>query len=196
MFCRGEKLERIYTFKHVLMRDAAYASLLKSRRAVLHATIADTLEHKFAQTAEAEPEILAHHLTEAGQLKRAVGYWLQAGRRAAVRSANVEAIAHLEQGLQVASRLREEDGRDRFELDLQFALAPCLIASQGPASASAMATFTRAYQLCQRLGNVPEYLQVMFWLVTASVIRGELPQALKEIAALTATNGNRALLVW
>ena len=184
VFCRGEKLERIYTFKHVLMRDAAYGSLLKSRRAVLHATIADTLERKFQKTAEAEPEILAHHLTEAGQLKRAVGYWLQAGRRAAVRSANVEAIAHLEQGLQVASRLREEDGRDRFELDLQFALAPCLIASQGPASASAMATFTRAHQLCQRLGNVPEYLQVMFWLVTASVIRGELPQALEEIAAL------------
>jgi predicted ATPase len=101
MFCRGEKLERIYTFKHVLTRDAAYAGLLKSRRAQLHAAIADTLEQKFQEIVEAEPEIMAHHLTEAGLSKRAVNYWLQAGKRAATRSANVEAIAHLENGLEL-----------------------------------------------------------------------------------------------
>jgi predicted ATPase len=116
--------------------------------------------------------------------KRAVSYWLQAGKRAATRSANVEAIAHLEHGLELVSRLSEEDERDRLELDLRFALAPCLIASDGPASTSAMATFTRAHQLCQRQSDAPEYLQVMFWLVTASVVRGELRQALDEIATL------------
>jgi len=184
VFCRGEKLERIYMFKHVLVRDAAYAGLLKGRRAELHAAIANTLEQKFGETVDSEPEILAHHLTEAGLSRKAVEYWFQAGKRAAARSANVEAIAHLERGLEVASRLREDDGRDRLELDLRFALAPCLIATQGPASALATATFTRALQLCQRQSNAPEYLQVMFWLVTASVIRGELPQALEEIATL------------
>jgi predicted ATPase/class 3 adenylate cyclase len=184
VFCRGERLERIYTFKHVLVRDAAYAGLLKSRRAELHAAIARAFEQRFPDFIEAEPETLAHHLTEAGLIRKAVDYWLRAGRKAAARSANIEAIAHLQRGIEATSRLPDESDRDALELDLQFALAPCLIATQGPASSPAMATFTRAHELCERLGDVPEYLQVMFWLVTASVVRGELPQAQEGIATL------------
>ena len=184
VFCRGEKLERIYTFKHVLVRDAAYAGLLKSRRAELHAAIANAFEQRFPDFIETEPETLAHHLTEAGLIGKAVDYWLRAGKKAAARSANIEAIAHLQRGIEAASRLANEPDRDALELDLQFALAPCLIATQGPASSPAMATFTRAHELCERLGDVPEYLQVMFWLVTASVVRGELPQAQEGIATL------------
>ena len=98
IFRRGEIPHAIYTFKHALVRDAAYASLLKSRRAHLHAAIANALEQQFPEIAQTQPETLAHHLTEAGLIEKAIGYWLQAGKNAALRSANLEAIAHLRAG--------------------------------------------------------------------------------------------------
>ena len=94
IFCRGEVPQAVYTFKHALVRDAAYSGLLKSRRAALHATIADAFEQRFPEIVEAQPETLAHHLTEAGLFEKAEEYWLQAGKKAAMRSANLEAIAH------------------------------------------------------------------------------------------------------
>jgi class 3 adenylate cyclase/predicted ATPase len=184
MFCRGEIPHAIYTFKHVLVRDAAYSSLLKTRRAQLHAAIASAFEQRFPEIVEAQPETLAHHLTEAGLTEKAVGYWLIAGKNAAQRFANLEAIAHLQQGIETAGRLPDGPGRDRLELDLQFALGPCLIATQGPASSTAVASFARGRELCARLGDAPEYLQIMFWLATGSVIRGELPRAREVTATL------------
>jgi predicted ATPase len=184
VFCRGEIPHSIYTFKHVLVRDAAYSSLLRSRRAQLHAAIAKTFEQQFPDLVEAQPETLAHHLTEAGEIEKAVGYWLKAGKNAAHRFANLEAIAHLQRGIEIAARMPDSLGRDRLELDLQFALGPCLIATQGPASSTAIATFARGRELCAHLGDAPEYLQVMFWLATGSVIRGELPQAREATATL------------
>jgi predicted ATPase/class 3 adenylate cyclase len=185
VFCRGEKSDRIYTFRHFLARDVAYAALLKSRRTNLHAAIAKAFEQQFPEVVEAEPESLAHHLSEAGLLEKAVTYWIKAGKKASNRSANLEAIAHLQRGAEAVNGLPEGGAKDRLELDLQFALAPCLIATQGPAGNLAVTTFARAHQLCARLGDAPEYLQVMFWLVTARVVRGELAQALEEIATLT-----------
>ena len=164
-----------------MVRDAAYAGLLKSRRAELHAQIASAFEQQSLNTAEPEPELLAHHFTEAGLLEKAVDYWIRAGRKAAARSANKEAIAHVERGLQAVKRLVEDREKDRLELDLQFTLAPCLIAAQGPAENSAVATFTRAHQLCARLGDASEYLQVMFWLVTARVVRVSCPKRSRKL---------------
>jgi predicted ATPase/class 3 adenylate cyclase len=184
IFCRGEAPQATYTFKHALVRDAAYSGLLKSRRAALHATIADAFEQRFPEIVEAQPETLAHHLAEAGLFEKAVGYWLQAGKKAAMRSANLEAIAHSQRGIEASGHLADGARKDRVELDFQLALGPCLIATQGPASNKAMATFARARELCERLGDPPEQLQVMFWLTTASVIRGELPLAQETIAAL------------
>ncbi|MGC1960052.1 MAG: AAA family ATPase, partial [Pseudolabrys sp.] len=184
IFCRGEIPQAVYTFKHVLVRDAAYSGLLKSRRAALHATIADAFEQRFPEIVEAQPETLAHHLTEAGLFQKAEAYWLGAGKKAAMRSANLEAIAHLQRGIETTGHLPDSARKDRSELDLQFALGPCLIATQGPASNKTMATFTRARELCERLGDPPEQHQVMFWLTTASVMRGELPVAEETIAAL------------
>src|SRR5215510_11913654 len=181
---RGEIPHAVYTFKHVLVRDAAYSCLLKPRRAQLHAAIATAFEQRFPEIVEAQPETLAHHLTEAGLIKKAVAYWLKAGRKAAQRFANLEAIAHLQQGVETVGNLPDGLERDRLELDLQFTLGPCLIATQGPASSTAIATFARGRELCVRLGDAPEYLQIMFWLATGSVIRGELPQAREATATL------------
>jgi tetratricopeptide (TPR) repeat protein len=198
IFCRGEIPQAVYTFKHALVRDAAYSGLLKPRRAGLHATIADTFEQRFPEIVEAQPETLAHHLTEAGLFEKAEAYWLQAGRKAAMRSANLEAIAHLQRGIEASGHRPDGAQKDRHELDLQFALGPCLIATQGPASNKAMATFARARELCERLGDPPEQLQVMFWLTTASVVRGELPLAQETIAAqlhLAEKRGDRPALL-
>jgi predicted ATPase/class 3 adenylate cyclase len=198
VFCRGQLPQAVYTFKHALVRDAAYSGLLRSRRAALHATIADAFEQRFPEIVEAQPETLAHHLTEAGLFEKAEAYWLQAGKKAAVRSANLEAIAHLERGIEALGHLPDGRRKDRLELDFQFVLGTCLIATQGPASNKAMATFSRARELCERLGGPPEQLQVMFWLTTASVIRGELPLAQEMIVALlqlTEARGDRPALL-
>jgi class 3 adenylate cyclase/tetratricopeptide (TPR) repeat protein len=191
VFGRGEKPNQVYTFKHVLVRDAAYAGLLKSRRVELHAAIAQALEERFPEIMETEPETLAHHLTEAGLTKKAVEYWLRAGKKAAARSGNLEAVAHLRRGIEAVGRLGQDSERDRLELELQLALAPCLIATQGPAAGPSVETFTRAHALCERLGNLSERLQVMFWLTTASVVRGELPQAEEAIASLLKLAGQQ-----
>jgi predicted ATPase/class 3 adenylate cyclase len=184
VFRRGEIPHAVYTFKHTLVRDAAYASLLKGRRVYLHAAIASALEQEFPEIVQAQPETLAHHLTEAGLIEQAIGYWLKAGKNAALRSANLEAIAHLRRGIEGTGGVSAGQDRDRSELDLQVILGPCLIAMQGPAASEAVATFARARELCERLGEPPEYLQVMFWLATVSVVRGELPQALEAVATL------------
>jgi class 3 adenylate cyclase/tetratricopeptide (TPR) repeat protein len=198
IFRRGESPHAVYTFKHTLVRDAAYASLLKSRRAHLHAAIANALEQQFPDIAQTQPETLAHHLTEAGLIEKAIGYWLPAGKNAAQRSANLEAIAHLQRGIELTGRLPPDAARDRSELDFQLVLGPCLIATHGPAASTAVATFTRARELCERLGEPPEYLQVMFWLATVNVVRGELPQALEAVDGMPSaaeTRGNRGALL-
>jgi len=168
IFRRGEVPHAVYTFKHTLVRDAAYASLVRSRRVHLHAAIANALEQRFPEILQTQPETLAHHLTEAGLIEKGVEHWLQAGKNAALRSANLEANAHLQRGIELTSRLPADKGRDRSELDFQLVLGPCLIATHGPAASTAVATFARARELCERLGEPPEYLQVMFWLATVS----------------------------
>jgi class 3 adenylate cyclase/tetratricopeptide (TPR) repeat protein len=198
IFRRGESPHAVYTFKHTLVRDAAYASLVKSRRVYLHAAIANALEQRFPDVVQTQPETLAHHLAEAGLIEKSIGYWLQAGKNAALRSANLEAIAHLQRGIELTSRLPASESKDRSELDFQLVLGPSLIATHGPAASTAVATFARARELCERLGEPPEYLQVMFWLATVSVVRGELPQALEAVATLLSSaeaRGDRPALI-
>jgi tetratricopeptide (TPR) repeat protein len=146
--------------------------------------MANALEQQFPEIVQTQPETLAHHLTEARLTEKAIGYWLQAGKNAALRSANLEAIAHLQRGIEMTGHLPAGESKDRSELDLQLVMGPCLSATHGPAASNALATFARARELCERLGQPPEYLQVIFWLATASVVRGELPQALEAIAGL------------
>ncbi len=181
---RGAVPDAVYSFKHALVRETAYSGLLKSRRMQLHAALARVLETQFPEIVDAQPEILAHHFSEAGLTDSAVRYWLQAGRKAAARSANLEAAAHLQNGLRSVQNLQEGPDRDQAELGILMALGPCFIAIQGPAGPDASRVFTRAREICERLGDVPEYLQVMFWITTASVMRGQLTVARESIEAL------------
>src|SRR5262249_6135095 len=107
VYQRGLPPQSTYVFKHALIQDTAYESLLKSTRQQYHQRIAQVLEAQFPETAETQPELVAHHLTEAGLTEQSVAYWYKAGRRANERSAYVEAIAHLRQGLALLQTLPE-----------------------------------------------------------------------------------------
>jgi len=105
VYSRGTPLDATYLFKHTLVRDAAYASLLRRRREELHARIAAVLVTEFPEFAAAQPEIVAHHYTDAGLAEQAVPYWQRAGERAIERSANLEAITHLTRGIEMLKSL-------------------------------------------------------------------------------------------
>jgi class 3 adenylate cyclase/predicted ATPase/ABC-type transport system involved in cytochrome c biogenesis ATPase subunit len=194
---RGLSADR-YSFRHALVRDAAYAGLLRSRRMQLHAAIGRAIEQSFAHIVEAEPETLAHHFTEAGLPEQAAGYWLRAGKIAVARYANIEAIAHLRRGIEALGGIPDAAAKDRLELDFQLTLGPCLIATQGPRSNAYAATVTRAGELCERLGDAPEHPQVMQSLAFMYAFRGELPEALEAtmpVLGLAEAAGNRPAAV-
>jgi predicted ATPase/class 3 adenylate cyclase len=121
LFCRGVPPESAYLFKHALVQDAAYGTLLRARRQDLHARVAAVLEQHFSDLVERQPELLAHHLTAAGDTKRAVDQWLKAGNHAAARSTPREAIRHFERGLAVLSALPDGPAREGREIELQLA---------------------------------------------------------------------------
>ncbi len=145
-----------YTFKHALVRDAAYDSLLKRQREGLHREIVTVLEEEFEETVETRPELLAYHCSEAQLCDKAVEYWLEAGRRAADASANVEAVSHLRSGLSLLPRVRDPALRKRVELDTRVALGAPLISTKGPGSSQVEKNYTRALKLC---AEVPESKQ-------------------------------------
>ncbi len=151
VFARGSPPHASYLFKHALVRDAAYGSLLRRRREELHAHIAAVLETDFPEAVAAQPELLARHLTEAGLFEKAVPWWLRAGERATERSANSEAVAQLERGLEILMRLPESQARDEQELLLQAALIGPRSANEGFASAALRQAATRAAELGRRI---------------------------------------------
>lgn len=161
VFVRGHLPRMSYIFKHALVQDAAYDSLLRSRRQQLHARIAEALEQRFPERVESEPELLAHHYTEAGLGEPAVEYWLRAGRQAMERSANQEAVVHLTKGLEILEALSASTERDRKELDIQIALARSLNAIQGWGSNKSMDAYARARVLCERVGETEQLLTVL-----------------------------------
>jgi len=153
-----------FAFKHVLLCDAIYESLLRSKRQQIHADIAAILEHDFPELAENQPEVLAYHYQEAGNHQLAIRCWFESGQRALAHSANVEAIASFRKALQLLSGLPETPERTKQEIDIQLALGIPLIAVQGYVSVETREAFSRAHTLCRRLGNIPEYFQALFGL--------------------------------
>jgi predicted ATPase len=176
LFGRGSPPDASYLFKHALVQDVAYGTLLRDGRQKLHARIAEVLEERFPDRVIREPEVLAHHFAEAQQLGRAADYWLKAGRRAAERSANLEAIRHLTNALDLIARLPERRERDRQELALQIALGTPLIAVHGYAAPETGRAYDRARALCERLGDVdaPTALRPCTLFLTLSCTRSDI----------------------
>jgi predicted ATPase/class 3 adenylate cyclase len=173
VFQRGAPPESVYTFKHALVQDAAYSTLLRSDRQQLHARIAEVVERRFPERVAREPELVAHHLTEARQIERAIGYWLKAGERAAERSANLEAIRHLARGLEALKTLPEGPERDRRELAFQIAIGTPLIAVHGYSSAQTGAAYSRARVLCERLGEAEPLVATLSGEFVYYFVRGD-----------------------
>ena len=151
LFRQGVPPHATYLFNHALIQDAAYQSLLKSRRQLHHARIADVLEAQFA--AAVEPELIAYHLTQAGRVEQATDYWLKAGQRAMRRSANIEAERHLRVGIDLLAGLPETITRHQREITLQNTLGVCLMPTRGFGNPEVAAAFDRAAEICARVGD-------------------------------------------
>src|SRR6476659_1055045 len=190
VFRRGELPEAVYSFKHALVRDAAYESLLKSRRQPLHGQIAHALEERFVDIVASQPEIAAHHFTEAGIVERAIDYWLKAGQQAARRSANAEALNHLARGLELLPKIDDPLLRNKSELLLQTSLGHCLRATKGWSIDGVRHAYTRALELCKESGFDEHTLPAVFGLWTWNFVRAALgeAQALAERLVNTAEN--------
>lgn len=147
-----------YIFKHALIQDTAYRSLLNSKRQQYHLQIAQVLEARFAELVNTQPEIVAHHYSEAGLSEQALVYWQKAGARASQRSAHAEAIQHLTRGLELLSALPSTPQRNLVELDMQTALGREIIAAKGLGAPEAILVYGRARDLCRQLGEAPPQL--------------------------------------
>ncbi len=178
VFGRGEAPEAVYTFKHALVQEAAYARLLRERRRTLHARIAQALEGEFPEVAETRPELVAHHYAAAAGLPApAIDYYRRAAERAMAASANAEAIAHLTKGLELIASLPELSERISLEIDFRLALGIPLTARQGYGSVEAQAAYTRAKELCAGAGETPELFRSLMGLWVYHHVRPDLETA-------------------
>ena len=166
-----------YTFKHALVQDAAYQSLLPRTRQQYHQQIAQVLEQQFPDTVATQPELLAQHYTAAGLPTHAIPYWQEAGQQARQRSANQEAVQHLTTGLALLATLPETPARAQQELDLRLALGAALIATKGYAAPEVEQTYTRARALCAQIGDTPQLFPTLQGLCQFYYGRGAFPAA-------------------
>ncbi len=177
IFRRGMPPDAEYTFKHALVQDAAYGTLLRGRRQQLHARIAATLEDQFPEIKATQPELLARHCAEAGLAAKAVGYRLKAGQQALVREAMIEAEAQLRKGLGLVANMPDGAERLQYELDLQIALSIALIATQGYAAPAVAETHGRARELCERLDRPTQLVYLLAGECVGHLHRAELALA-------------------
>ena len=180
-----------FTFKHALIQDTAYESLLRKTRQQWHGRIADVLVSRVAQLGESSPELLAHHYTEAGHSQEAIGYWLKAGLQAQERSANKEAISHFRQGLALVATLEESADRDRLEFPFLIPLGVALLTTQGYAAPEVGPVFERARVFGQKLAEPAVQFHIHWGIWAWRVVREELQicnqmadEALRLIAPL------------
>jgi DNA-binding response OmpR family regulator/class 3 adenylate cyclase/tetratricopeptide (TPR) repeat protein len=178
IFQRGAPPDASYQFKHSLVQDAAYASLVRTRRQQLHGQIARALEEQFPDVAITEPETFAHHFTEASLTESAIDYWQKAGRQAVERSALVEAIKHFSEAIRLVRLSPQSPQRTRKELDLHLDLGPAIMATKGYASAESLEVFATAHQLVTEIGDARERMDVLLGLFNVHFGRAELREAL------------------
>jgi len=196
LYQRGVPPRAKYSFKHALIQDAAYQSLLKRTREQCHRQVADILETRFPETAETQPELLAHHHTEANSPQTAVEYWLKAGQQAIHRYADREAAGHLERGLGVLHTLTDSPQRARLELTLQTSLGPALMATKGYAAPAVGEAYRRARELCQELKDITRLFPVLWGLWMYHLVRAEHEAAnelTKQLLGVAQTTGDPEL---
>ena len=198
VFRRGSPPDATYVFKHALVRDAAYESLLISNRQAIHGRIFDALEQNFPQLVDADPELLAQHATHAGLVSKAVDYWLRAGKRAASQSANTEAVSHLRNGLELLARLAEGDERDRQELSYLISLGPALMATVGWDAEEVDETYSRARRLAAKTAQPAILFPSIWglWLVAhAGGAAERARERLKELVDLAVAEDDETMLL-
>ena len=164
LFCRGVAPHSSYLFKHALVQDTAYGTLLRGRRQELHARVAAVLERNFVDLIERRPELLAHHLTAAGETERAISQWLKAGQYATARLAHLEAIRHFNRGLAAMAALADGPARDGQELELQLARGLSLFTAEGFGAAEALQAYARARELAERRGDGRQQFMAVYGL--------------------------------
>jgi predicted ATPase len=198
LYQQGLPPQATYAFKHALIQEAAYQSLLRSTRQQYHQRIAQALEARFPELCETQPELLAHHYTEAGLLAQAIPYWQRAGQRASERSAYVEAIGHLTKGLELLNTLPDTSERTQLELTLQIAKSVPLIATKGYGVPEVEQAFARARELCRQVGETPQLFPVLRGLSAFYIARAELQTACElaeQLRRLAQNAQNPAMLV-
>ena len=181
IFQKGLPPQARWVFKHALLQDTAYQSLLKSKRQQLHQQVAAVLVKQFPDIRHQQPELVAYHYTEAGLLDQAIGYWQYAGEQAVQRSAHREGIGHFAKGLELLSQLPETPDRTHRELTIQTRLGPSLMATKGYTAPEVERAYTRAQELCQQLGETPHSFQVLRGLWVVHEMRAEL-RAARELS--------------
>jgi len=193
---REDAPEETYIFKHALVRDTAYQSLLRKSRRGLHERIAESLTTRFPDTARLHPELVAEHFSAAGRAVDAVKFWLLAGQQALGRAANHEAIIHIKRGLELVSELPAED-REPQELEFLVALIPALIAAQGWASGELEGVYRRAAELLQLLPSSPHRFTILTGTHAYHFVSGRVTQSLplaNEVFELAKMVGDPLLL--
>jgi tetratricopeptide (TPR) repeat protein len=173
VFRRGTPPRATFMFKHALVQDAAYSTLLRSQRQELHSRIGRVLKDRFSEIADAQPEIVAHHFTHAGLIDLAIEYWQKAGERALQRSANAEASAHLTNAIGLVGSLPAESERNHRELRLQMALGSATRAIKGHASPEALRVYSRARNLLDETIPAKEQMAVLYGFWSVNVVRAE-----------------------
>jgi class 3 adenylate cyclase/predicted ATPase len=174
IYARGQPPHAVYAFKHALVQDAAYGTLLRAQRQMLHGRVVAALDRQFPETAETQPEVLAFHCAEAGQIEKAVEYWLKAGQQSVARSAMSEAVTQLQKGLALLPSLPDNLWRQERELDLLTSLGPALIATKGYSAPELGKILPRASALAEQLDRADYVVPLLFGLWGYYLVRSEL----------------------
>jgi predicted ATPase len=173
VFCRGTPPNQSFIFKHALVQDAAYNSLLRRQRQELHARIGKVLETQFPETVATQPEILAYHYTQAGFSETAIEYWRKAGDRGLRRSANVEGVAHLTRAIELIQSLPPDHDRDQRELELHLSLGQMMRATEGYAAPETLRIFARARDLLDERATINKRTTILYGLWSVHYVRAE-----------------------
>ena len=180
---RGSPPHVTYTFKHALVQEAAYSTLLISRRQKLHQRIAETLQSRFSQIADVQPELLAHHFSEAGHIREAIDWWERAALRSARRSNNIEAVSQFDRALKLLTQLPDDTSIHRWQFELRIALIEPLYATHGYSGTEVDQNYARLLELGQELGETRQLLRILWGRAGGALVRCDFPRTYEYVGS-------------